>query len=36
MEIIKLENITKIYGTGDNQLVALDHVNVTSGTLRLR
>lgn len=29
MEIIKLENVTKIYGTGDNQLVALDHVNVT-------
>ena len=29
MEIIKLENITKIYGMGDNQLVALDHVNVT-------
>lgn len=29
MEIIKLENVTKIYGTEDNQLVALDHVNVT-------
>lgn len=29
MEIIKLENVTKIYGTGENQLVALDHVNVT-------
>ncbi len=29
MEMIKLDNVTKIYGTGDNQLVALDHVNVT-------
>ncbi|MBR4086056.1 MAG: ABC transporter ATP-binding protein [Lachnospiraceae bacterium] len=29
MEIIKLENVTKIYGTEDNRLVALDHVNVT-------
>lgn len=29
MEMIKLENVTKIYGAGDNQLVALDHVNVT-------
>lgn len=29
MEIIKLENVSKIYGTGENQLVALNHLNVT-------
>lgn len=29
MEMIKLENVTKIYGSGDNELVALDGVNLT-------
>ena len=27
MEIIRAENLTKIYGTGENQVVALDHVS---------
>lgn len=27
MEILKVENLTKIYGSGDNQVVALDHVS---------
>lgn len=27
MEILRAENLTKIYGTGENQLVALDHVS---------
>lgn len=26
MEILRAENLTKIYGTGENQVVALDHV----------
>jgi putative ABC transport system ATP-binding protein len=29
MEILKTENLTKIYGKGDNQVVALDNVNIT-------
>lgn len=29
MEILKCEKLTKIYGTGDNQVVALDHVNLS-------
>lgn len=29
MEIIRLENVSKIYGTGENQLAALDHVNLS-------
>lgn len=33
MEILRAENLTKIYGTGENQVVALDHVSfsVTKG-----
>ena len=27
MEILKVENLTKIYGKGDNKVVALDHVS---------
>lgn len=27
MEILRAENLTKIYGTGENQAVALDHVS---------
>ena len=27
MEILRVENLTKIYGTGENQVVALDHVS---------
>lgn len=27
MEILRAENLTKIYGTGENQMVALDHVS---------
>ena len=27
MEILRAENLTKIYGTGENQVVALDHVS---------
>lgn len=27
MEILRSENLTKIYGTGENQVVALDHVS---------
>lgn len=27
MEILRTENLTKIYGTGENQVVALDHVS---------
>mgnify|MGYP001668003328 FL=1 len=27
MEIVRAENLTKIYGTGENQVVALDHVS---------
>lgn len=29
MEIIRLENVSKIYGKGENQLAALDHVNLS-------
>lgn len=29
MEIIRVEDISKIYGTGDNQVRALDHVSFT-------
>lgn len=29
MEILKVENLTKIYGNGENQVVALDHVSFT-------
>lgn len=31
MEILKCEGLTKIYGTGDNQVIALDHVNLSIG-----
>ena len=27
MEILRVENLTKIYGSGENKVVALDHVN---------
>lgn len=27
MEILRAENLTKIYGTGENQVVALDHIS---------
>lgn len=27
MEILKVENLTKVYGSGENQVVALDHVS---------
>lgn len=30
MEILRAENLTKIYGTGENQVVALDHVSFLS------
>lgn len=29
MEILKCEGLTKVYGTGENQVVALDHVNLS-------
>ena len=29
MEILKTENLTKIYGKGENKVVALDNVNIT-------
>lgn len=29
MEMVKLENVSKIYGSGENALKALEHVNVT-------
>ncbi len=29
MEIIRLEDVSKIYGKGENQLAALDHVNLS-------
>ena len=29
MEIIRLENVSKIYGKGENQLAALDHVSLS-------
>lgn len=27
MEILKVENLTKVYGTGENQVTALDHIS---------
>ena len=27
MEILRAENLTKIYGSGDNRVIALDHVS---------
>lgn len=29
MEILKCKELTKLYGTGDNQVAALDHVNLS-------
>lgn len=29
MEILKCENLTKVYGTGSNKVTALDHVNLS-------
>lgn len=29
MEILKVEDLTKVYGSGDNEVVALDHVSFT-------
>ena len=29
MDILKCDGLTKIYGTGDNKVVALDHVNLS-------
>jgi len=29
MEILRVENLTKIYGSGENQVVALDHVSLS-------
>ena len=29
MSLIQAENLTKVYGTGDTAVVALDHVNLT-------
>ncbi len=29
MEFLKIENLCKIYGKGDNQVTALDHVSLT-------
>lgn len=29
MEILKCENIRKVYGSGSNQIVALDHINLS-------
>lgn len=29
MEILRVEDLTKIYGSGDNEVVALDHVSFT-------
>jgi putative ABC transport system ATP-binding protein len=29
MEFLKIENLSKVYGNGDNQVVALDHVSLT-------
>ena len=29
MEILKTENLTKIYGLGDNKVVALDNINIS-------
>ena len=27
MEILKCENVRKVYGSGNNQVVALDHID---------
>lgn len=32
MEVIKIENLTKIYGKGDNKVTALDNINLTVNT----
>lgn len=29
MEILKCEGLTKVYGTGDNKVIALDHMNLS-------
>ena len=29
MEILKCENVRKVYGSGNNQVVALDHINLS-------
>ena len=29
MELIKIDNLCKVYGQGDNQVAALDHVSLT-------
>jgi putative ABC transport system ATP-binding protein len=31
MEFLKIENLCKVYGKGDNQVTALDHVSLTIG-----
>ena len=33
MELLKIENLCKIYGSGKNQVTALDHVSLTIGNL---
>ena len=29
MEILKCENLRKVYGSGNNQVVALDHIDLS-------
>ncbi|MFT3984769.1 MAG: ATP-binding cassette domain-containing protein, partial [Lachnospiraceae bacterium] len=29
MEFLKIENLCKVYGSGENQVAALDHVSLT-------
>ena len=29
MELLRIENLCKVYGKGENQVVALDHVSLT-------
>ena len=29
MEILRCENVRKVYGAGDNQVVALDHIDLS-------
>ena len=29
MEILKCENVRKVYGSGNNQVVALDHIDLS-------
>ena len=29
MEILRCENVRKVYGSGNNQVVALDHINLS-------